>query len=136
MIHLDTNAVIAIMNRRPQAVREQFARRLETGLTIAISSIVIFELRFGIASSHRRDFNEEVLRGFLCGPASVLAFDEIDAAHAASVRALLKTTGTPIGPYDTLIAGQALRHGATLVTANAREFARVEGLKWEDWGEE
>jgi predicted nucleic acid-binding protein len=34
---------------------------------------------------------------------------------------------------DVLIAGQALRHGATLVTANTREFQRVPGLKVDDW---
>jgi tRNA(fMet)-specific endonuclease VapC len=45
----------------------------------------------------------------------------------------LARAGTPIGPYDALIAGQARRRGATLVTANQREFARVPGLKTGDW---
>lgn len=134
MIHLDTNAAIAIINRKPVRVRETFTRRIEDGLTVAISSIVVFELRFGVVKSRRRDFNEELLNGFLFGPVSVLDFDEMDASRAAQARAALEAAGTPIGPYDTLIAGQALRHDATLVTANGREFGRVKGLKWEDWG--
>ena len=49
------------------------------------------------------------------------------------MRAELETAGTPIGAYDVLLAGQARRRGATLVTSNVREFMRVSGLKWEDW---
>jgi tRNA(fMet)-specific endonuclease VapC len=41
--------------------------------------------------------------------------------------------GRPVGAYDVLLAGQARRRGATLVTSNTKEFARVRGLKWEDW---
>ena len=47
--------------------------------------------------------------------------------------AALETAGMPIGPYDLLIAAQALRSGATLVTANVAEFSRVHGLAWQDW---
>ncbi len=53
--------------------------------------------------------------------------------HAGDLRAALEAAGTPIGPYDLLIAAQALRIGATLVTANVSEFARVSGLVWQDW---
>ena len=69
----------------------------------------------------------------MLAPLSPLPFDEEDAAQSAGLRAILETAGTPIGPYDVLIAGQSLRHGATLVTANTREFARVPGLNVEDW---
>jgi tRNA(fMet)-specific endonuclease VapC len=51
------------------------------------------------------------------------------------LRAILEAQKQPIGPYDTLIAGQALARGYTLVTANYREFSRVEGLLWEDWSQ-
>lgn len=133
MIVLDTNAVIAIVNRPGSSVRATFEARCAAGETIGVSSIVVFELRFGVAKSRRRRLNADVLDGFLSGPVSTFAFDEIDAAHAGALRATLEASGTPIGPYDVLIAGQALRHGATLVTANAREFAKVRGLKVEDW---
>jgi len=56
-----------------------------------------------------------------------------DARSAGRVRAAWEAAGKPIGAYDLLIAGQALRHRVTLVTANANEFARVKGLVWEDW---
>ena len=56
-----------------------------------------------------------------------------DAEEAGNIRAALERAGKPIGPYDVLIAAQARRRGATLVTANEREFARVPGLKTEDW---
>jgi tRNA(fMet)-specific endonuclease VapC len=52
---------------------------------------------------------------------------------AGDLRAALDAAGTPIGPYDVLIAAQALRSNATLVTANVSEFARVPGLQWQDW---
>jgi tRNA(fMet)-specific endonuclease VapC len=45
----------------------------------------------------------------------------------------LEAAGKPIGAYDLLIAGQALRHSLTLITANCREFGRIKGLEWEDW---
>ena len=134
MILLDTNAVISIINHPTSGVRAAFNQKHALGEHLAVSSIVIFELEYGVARSKRRSFNEAVLRGFLSGPVTTLAFDDADAAAAGHLRGTLAAKGTPIGPYAVLIAGQALRHGATLVTANAREFARVPGLKWEDWG--
>jgi tRNA(fMet)-specific endonuclease VapC len=73
------------------------------------------------------------LRVFLSGRIDVARFEEEDAAAAGDLRATLEAAGTPIGPYDLLIAAQALRTGATLVTANVSEFARVVGLAWQDW---
>jgi len=63
----------------------------------------------------------------------VLPFGEEDALAAGDLRAGLEAAGTPIGPYDLLIAAQALRSGTMLVTANVAEFARVRGLLWQDW---
>jgi tRNA(fMet)-specific endonuclease VapC len=63
----------------------------------------------------------------------VLPFDAECAAHAARIRVTLEAAGTPIGPHDTLIAASALRHQATLVTRNVREFSRVPGLQWISW---
>ena len=71
---------------------------------------------------------------FLAGPARVLEFGKEDARYAGEIRNTLERTGKPIGTYDLLIAGQALSRKLTLVTANAREFDRVKGLDWEDWG--
>ena len=60
-------------------------------------------------------------------------FDDEDARVAGELRAELESIGRPIGEYDLLIAGQALRHKMTLVTANAKEFGRIKTLSWEDW---
>lgn len=77
--------------------------------------------------------NAQLLFGFLSGPVHPLAFDEEDARFAGEVRAEMESIGRPVGDYDLLIAGQALRHKMTLVTANAREFGRIKTLSWEDW---
>ena len=133
MIFLDTNAVIAVMNDAPRKVADILAERLAAREQIAISSIVLFELWFGIAKSTRKSGNAEKLNDLLGAPIQQLAFDSEDALVAGQVRQELAIKGTPIGPYDVLIAGQALRHGATLATANSKEFKRVRGLKCVDW---
>jgi tRNA(fMet)-specific endonuclease VapC len=114
-------------------VRERFRGVVSDGGVIIVSSVVLFELWYGVACSERRDENAERLRVFLSGISSVLPFEEGDASIAGDLRAALDMGGTPIGPYDLLIAAQALRAGVTLVTANVSEFARVTGLVWEDW---
>ena len=63
----------------------------------------------------------------------VLDFSKFDAEASGKIRADLKKSGTPIGPYDVLIAGQAVARSLTLITNNISEFSRVEGLKYEDW---
>jgi tRNA(fMet)-specific endonuclease VapC len=70
---------------------------------------------------------------FLSTSIETPTFDEEDATEAADVRLSLQSRGTPIGPYDILIAAQARRRGATLVTSNVREFRRVPRLSVEDW---
>jgi tRNA(fMet)-specific endonuclease VapC len=100
---------------------------------ILLSSIVAFELWYGVAKSQRIESNTRRLEAFLAGPLEWVLFDDEDARVAGSIRAELEAAGKPVGAYDVLLAGQARRRGATLVTSNTREFARVPGLKWEDW---
>ncbi len=88
-----------------------------------------------MARRERRRENAERVRVFLSGNIRVVPFGEDDAVVAGDLRAGLEKDGTPIGPYDLLIAAQAMRADATLVTANVSEFARVSGLAWEDWSE-
>ena len=88
---------------------------------------------YGVAQSQRHEANTQRLHAFFAGPMEWTPFDEDDAHVAGVVRAELETAGTPIGAYDVLLAGQARRRGATLVTANVGEFKRVGGLKWENW---
>jgi tRNA(fMet)-specific endonuclease VapC len=130
---LDTNAVIALLRDEPAIFRKRLRRAVSRGAAIAVSSVVLYELWYGVARSARRRENAERLRVFLSGGIEVSAFDEEDAKTAGELRATLEGAGTPIGPYDLLIAAQALRTGATLVTANLAEFTRVPGLQWQDW---
>ena len=130
---LDTNVVIALLRNKPAIVRERFRRALSEDALIIVSSVVLFELWYGVARSKRRKENTERLRVFLAGDVRVQPFEEGDASIAGDLRATLEIGGTPIGPYDLLIAAQALRADATLVTANTSEFARMTGLVWQDW---
>jgi tRNA(fMet)-specific endonuclease VapC len=130
---LDTNAVIALLTNRPPTVRERLRKEASASLSIGISSIVLFELWYGVAHSQHRAQNTERLRALLAGNISVVHFEEEDAVIAGDLRAELEGSGTSIGPYDLLIAAQAIRAGTILVTANVAEFRRVRGLVWEDW---
>lgn len=134
MICLDTNIAIYVMNRRVPSVRLRLAEQLRLGTEIGFPAIAFFELRYGYARSTRRVEAERLLAEFLAPGIAVLPFEAEDAAHAGDIRAYLESKGTPIGPYDCLIAAQARRRGAALVTLNVREFSRVPGLIVTDWG--
>ena len=127
---LDTNAVIALVTRRSDSLRRR-VDAMEPG-ELAISSIVAHELYFGAYRSQKIEFNLETLR-LLFADLVILELDREDARAAGEIRAMLARQGTPIGPYDVLIAGQARARGLTLVTSNLSEFRRIPGLKLEDW---
>jgi tRNA(fMet)-specific endonuclease VapC len=133
MICLDTNAVIVVLNNQTSPVRARIDAAIGSGRMLTLSPIVLFELRYGAAKSARPARNAQRIADFLAGPIAVLPFEPADADEAGDIRAALEGAGTPIDPYDVLIAAQARRRGALLVTANEREFARVPGLKFEDW---
>jgi tRNA(fMet)-specific endonuclease VapC len=130
---LDTNACIALINGSPPAVRPRLEQALQDGASVAVSAVVAFELWYGAAKSARRQANWRRLETFFAGPLELVPFDDEDARTAWEVRAAPAAAGTPIGAYDLLIVGQALRYDTTLVTANAAEFSRITGLRWEDW---
>lgn len=127
---LDTNAVIALVTRRSDALYSR-VEASDPG-SLAVSSIVAHELYYGAYRSQKVAFNLETLR-LLFADLSILDVDREDARVAGEIRADLTRQGAPIGPYDVLIAGQAKARGLTLVTSNTGEFTRVEGLRVEDW---
>ena len=131
---LDTNAVVALLRNKPIQVRERFRQAETAGDYLALSSVVLFELWYGVAKSSQVPENTERLKILLSGDLDLLDFDDEDARTAGQIRAALERAGTPIGAYDLLIAGQAQRRGLTVVTANTGEFGRVVGLSWQDWG--
>jgi tRNA(fMet)-specific endonuclease VapC len=130
---LDTNACIALIKSQPESVRRRFEIELDAGSEIFASSVAVFELFYGIMKSSRPDANERSFTALISSLSSTLSFDLEDAKVAGRIRAELEMAGTPIGAYDYLLAGQALNRGLTLVTANEREFRRVNGLRWENW---
>ena len=130
---LDTNACISLINGTEINVRRRFQRAVARESVMLLSSIVTFELWYGVSKSQRKDSNTARLDTFFAGPLEWIFFDEDDARAAGGVRAELEAVGKPIGAYDVLLAGQARRRGVTLVTSNTKEFMRVSGLKWEDW---
>lgn len=131
---LDTNACVALLNGKPTSVRARLGSAIAADGNIFVSSVVAFELWYGAAKSSRPEANRQRLQAFFAGPILPLAFENEDAEAAGIVRAALELAGKPIGAYDLLIAGQALRHKMILVTANVSEFRRVKGLNWQDWG--
>ena len=127
---LDTNAVIALVGRRSPELLAR-VEAAEPG-SLAISAIVAHELWYGAYRSQKVAFNLETLR-LLFSDLGILDVDREDARVAGEIRADLASLGSPIGPYDVLIAGQALARNLVLVSRNLREFLRVPGLAVENW---
>lgn len=124
---LDSNAVIALLKGHKTFLARLKRRRPGD---FAIPAIVAHELYYGAYKGARVADNLALIEGLQF---PILEFDREDARAAGKLRAGLAKGGTPIGPFDVLIAGQATARGLTLVTHNTREFDRVSGLRVEDW---
>ena len=129
MYLLDTNTVIYFFKGKGRVAERMLSvSRRE----IALSAIVLHELETGIAKSNDPSARRKQLDA-LVDATHFQPFGKAEAEVAASIRAQLESAGTPIGPFDTLIAASALANGMTLVTHNLREFSRVPKLAVEDW---
>jgi tRNA(fMet)-specific endonuclease VapC len=135
MFCLDTNVIIGVMTRRAPRLDDRLRAELLHGSRLFVPAPVLVELRYGAAKSAAPERNHARLDDFLSAVPEVAAFDTDDAAEAGDIRAYLERRGKPIGPYDVLIAAQARRRGAVLVTLNRREFERVPGLMVTDWND-
>ena len=127
---LDTDIVIYLMHRRSAAVAAQFARLRP--VEVAISCVAFGELRFGAEKSAKREASMVLLKRLL-ERIAVLPLDTSVSEEYGRIRAVLEAKGTPLGNNDLWIAAHALAANLTLVTNNMREFARVPGLKIENW---
>ncbi len=127
---LDTNAFIALLGRKSEKLLARVVACAEG--EIGMSAIVLHELYYGAYRSQRVEFNLESLRLFT-QDFPLINFDRDDAQVAGTIRAELANQGTPIGPFDVLIAAQAKARNLTCVTNNIREFGRVGGFRAEDW---
>jgi len=132
MICVDTNVAIAFLNGHPKQIGERLREAFERQ-TVALPAPALHELWYGAANSQRIDANVIRIERFLASPIIILPFDADDAREAGFIRVALRALGVPIGNFDVLIAAQARRRGAPLVTANGREFGRVPGLLVADW---
>ena len=127
---LDTNICIYMIRKKPKAVLESI-KSLEVG-DVAISSITLSELEYGVAKSSQIQQNRDALHAFLA-PIEVAPYDHMAAYRYGQIRAFLEQKRLIIGAMDMLIAAHALSLSVPLVTNNIREFKRIPGLDIENW---
>lgn len=127
---LDTNICIYIIRQKPISAIARF--RAMPVSSIAISSITLSELEYGVMKSAKPEQNKFALTQFLA-PLEILAYDDEAAQCYGVLRADLEKQGTPIGALDMLIAAHALSARCALITNNVREFERVRGLRVDNW---
>ncbi|MCP5156064.1 MAG: tRNA(fMet)-specific endonuclease VapC [Ectothiorhodospiraceae bacterium] len=126
---LDTDICTYTIKSRPPELRALFNDRADS---LCVSSVTLTEPYFGAEKSTRPDHNLSVVEGF-AARLETIPFDSRAAAHYGQIRATLQRHGTPIGPYDLMIAAHARAEGLALVSNNVREFARVDGLRIDNW---
>lgn len=127
---LDTTVLSDFVKGLP-AVLEHLKATRKTD--VAVSVITVMEVEYGLRINPARARRIRPVIDALLRDVQVLPYESEDARATAGVRAALRKSGTPMGPYDALIAGAGLRHGLTVVTSNCAEFERVSGLMVEDW---
>lgn len=131
MLALDSNTISYFFRNDPHVVPRMLAL---SPLDVVVPAVVVYELRYGLARLPMEAAAPrlQALDAFLM-PLHVLAFDAACAQDAAQIRAQLERSGTPIGAHDLMVAATVRRAGATLVTRNVREFARVDSLSVLNW---
>lgn len=127
---LDTNVWVDYLNQSSGSVTARIQRADPDEL--GLSTVVLAELRYGADKSQRPTQNHARINT-LVQELPGLDFDETAAAAFGQLRTALEAQGSPIGPYDMMIAAQALSRGLILVTDNVREFGRVKDLQVENW---
>jgi tRNA(fMet)-specific endonuclease VapC len=126
---LDTDTCIGVLRQRPGMV-QRLSQAAPTDC--GVSMVTVFELFCGAEKAQNPALERQKVERFV-SVIIELPLDRSSADAAAKIRADLERQGNVIGPYDLLIAGQALAAGLTLVTNNVREFQRVRGLNIQSW---
>jgi tRNA(fMet)-specific endonuclease VapC len=127
---LDTDICIYLIKRKPIHVLDRL-KTFRPG-EVAVSSVTVAELQYGVYKSSRPERNQEALAEFLL-PLEVVPFDESAAAHYGEIRTYLERKGNIIGAMELLIAAHARSLSLALVTNNIQEFQRFPGLHAENW---
>ena len=130
---LDTNICSFIMRERPMTVLTRLQSATERQTAIVISVVTYYEILLGTIGRKASPRHAVLAEAFVARLSAILPWDREAADQAARVHRDLTAKGTPIGGADTMIAGHALAADCVLVTNNVREFARVRGLRIEDW---
>ena len=128
---LDTDTCIYALKQNAAVLERMLSR---SRADVAVSVITEAELRTGAAKSSSPVKTMRLVENFL-RPLTIVEFTSDDAASYANVRAKLERAGTPIDPFDTLIAAQAIGRKLILVSTNEGEFGRVSGLRLENWAQ-
>ncbi len=130
MIYLpDTNAVSLYLRGHDKGLNERMTKNWKH---LRLSTLVIAEREYGIIR-HKSGLKYRDRFQSLVSLLPIEVFNREDTANYAELRYRLEKRGKSIDPMDTLIAAQALRLGATVVTHNLSEFKRVPKLKVIDW---
>ena len=132
-ILLDTNVAIKVMKKREPVLLQNLGRAIDNGHALFMSTVSLLEVQVGVLRNSNVATAIQKRQSFFKIIAGFWDFDEKDALLAAELRFQQLRDGVAIGAYDLLIAAQAIRHDAVLVTSNSKEFARVPNLRWEDW---
>ncbi|MBT4290105.1 MAG: type II toxin-antitoxin system VapC family toxin [Deltaproteobacteria bacterium] len=126
---LDTNIISELMRNPHGIIRDRIATIGEEAICTSI--IVSSELHFGVEKKGSKKLRSQLEA--ILSAIEIIPFKEPTDRQYAVLRSNLEKSGTPIGPNDMLIAAQAITYGLTLVTANIREFKRVQGIAVENW---
>ncbi len=132
ILSLDTATLIELARGRSRLVRDRYRDSVRVGAEFALSAVVLHELVSGVATSRDPKRERQKLEEILIG-LPIVDLTETDVEVTGALAGRLRRAGRAIGDLDTLIAGQALARGWTVVTGNVRHFGRVEGLPLIDW---
>lgn len=127
---LDTCVISDFVKGDPNVMARLKAERPSD---LAISAVTVMEIQYGLALNVARAKKLSPIMDSLLQMLPALPYEDKEAWATATIRAALKQQGTPIGPYDVMIAGTAQANQLIMVTSNTGEFERVQGLLVEDW---
>ncbi len=132
---LDTNICIFLLGKKQKFYFDKLDKIQIKGHKLAISTIVLAELQFGVANSKRIEQNQKDLN-ILLGKLDIMPYDDKCARYYGELRANLKKAGRIIGGNDLLIASHAIAENAILITNNYQEFQRISDLMIEHFENE
>ncbi len=127
---LDTNICVFLKSKRYPQLETKLRKTRKRD--VAVSAVTEAELKYGAYKSSDPGQNMTAVDALLATIA-ILPFESSAAEAYGQIRAALERSGQIIGPYDLMIASQAIAHRLTVVTNNVREFSRVPGLAVDDW---